>query len=322
MTGPALPAPSSPPANVTGGRRSWWPLVLGLGIALWAGAVVLGLATTDLVLVAPVVVLGSALVPATCTMAAFEIRARHSGTALTPGLLVAAFVPGGVSALLLSIVIDIWFARWPPGLLMPVVAVAETVAQLCIIVVLARRLPFHRTRDGLVLGAAVGFGFAAFETAGLAITSMLRPGASAALLLENIALRGVLAPFGHGLWAALVGAALFATAARVGRLRLSATVVGTVVLVAGLHMLWDLAPNVAAVIVASATGSPVTWQAFETAWIAQATVRQANLVTTVTIVQLVLIAAVGALLLRQVWRRAADDETTSPATTEAAPVAP
>ena len=60
--------------------------------------------------------------------------------------------------------------------------------------------------NGLLVGAAVGAGFAAFETAGY----ILRYGLSGGLqtMLEIIKLRGFLAPGGHVAWAAIEGAAL------------------------------------------------------------------------------------------------------------------
>ena len=48
----------------------------------------------------------------------------------------------------------------------------------------------------------------------------------------------MLAPVGHGLWTAIVGGALFA-ASRGGRLRLSWVVLGSYLLVALFHGLWD-----------------------------------------------------------------------------------
>lgn len=60
--------------------------------------------------------------------------------------------------------------------------------------------------NGLLVGAAVGAGFAAFETAGY----ILRYGMSNGLesMLNVIKLRGFLAPGGHVAWAAIEGAAL------------------------------------------------------------------------------------------------------------------
>ena len=60
--------------------------------------------------------------------------------------------------------------------------------------------------NGLLIGAAVGAGFAAFETAGY----ILRYGLSSGLetMLGVIKLRGFLAPGGHVAWAAIEGAGL------------------------------------------------------------------------------------------------------------------
>src|SRR6266536_2336130 len=75
-------------------------------------------------------------------------------------------------------------------------------------------------RDGIVFGAAVGFGFAALETAGYAFNAMFTmQGLSLESLVQTEILRGVLTPVGYGSWTAIVGGALFAAAASRGRLR-------------------------------------------------------------------------------------------------------
>ena len=60
--------------------------------------------------------------------------------------------------------------------------------------------------DGLLIGAAVGAGFAAFETAGYILRYGLNGGLQT--MLEVIKVRGILAPGGHVAWAAIEGAAL------------------------------------------------------------------------------------------------------------------
>lgn len=60
--------------------------------------------------------------------------------------------------------------------------------------------------DGLLIGAAVGAGFAAFETAGYILNYGLKGGLQS--MLEVIKVRGILAPGGHVAWAAIEGAAL------------------------------------------------------------------------------------------------------------------
>ncbi len=60
--------------------------------------------------------------------------------------------------------------------------------------------------DGLLIGAAVGAGFAAFETAGYILRFGLNNGLQT--MLEVIKFRGFLAPGGHVAWAAIEGAGL------------------------------------------------------------------------------------------------------------------
>ncbi len=60
--------------------------------------------------------------------------------------------------------------------------------------------------DGLLIGSAVGAGFAAFETAGYILRWFLQYGVGS--MLQVIILRGFLAPGGHVVWAAIEGAAL------------------------------------------------------------------------------------------------------------------
>lgn len=60
--------------------------------------------------------------------------------------------------------------------------------------------------NGLLIGAAVGAGFAAFETAGYILKYGMNYGV--ATMLGTIKVRGFLAPGGHVAWAAIEGAAL------------------------------------------------------------------------------------------------------------------
>lgn len=61
--------------------------------------------------------------------------------------------------------------------------------------------------NGLLIGAAVGTGFAAFETAGYALRVLLET-SNLGSLYATILWRGILAPGGHIVWAALSGAAI------------------------------------------------------------------------------------------------------------------
>jgi hypothetical protein len=99
----------------------------------------------------------------------------------------------------------------------------------------------HREpRDGMVLGAVVGAGFAAFESAGYALQVLLAnvDDKSVVAILEIEAFRAVLAPFGHITWTALIGGALFASS-RGGRFHVTRGLVLTILGAVTLHALWD-----------------------------------------------------------------------------------
>jgi RsiW-degrading membrane proteinase PrsW (M82 family) len=71
--------------------------------------------------------------------------------------------------------------------------------------------------------------------------------------------RGILAPFGHGMWTAILGGVIFSVARR-GRLYLVVNVLLAYLLVAGLHAAWDAINNIVGYAVISAIGLvPLVW---------------------------------------------------------------
>jgi S1-C subfamily serine protease len=160
-------------------------------------------------------------------------------------------------------------------------------------------------RDGIVLGAAVGFGFAAFESAGYAFNALFTAGGPSLLnLVETEALRGILTPVGHGLWTAILGGTLFRVAERRGRLRLSRAVLGSYVLVALLHGLWDASRGIAVWLTLLLTATPVQWALIELGRAPDVTSAQVHLFTVLSWGLLALDALLGVMILRGRWRRA------------------
>jgi len=120
-------------------------------------------------------------------------------------------------------------------------------------------------RDGMVLGATVGFGFAALESSGYALASLfVVQGGQLYLSLTSVVIteliRGVLSPFGHGMWSAILGAAIFGAAGRRGHLRLSGGVLGTYLAVSVLHGAFDSINGILGYVVVSLIGLvPLIW---------------------------------------------------------------
>lgn len=112
------------------------------------------------------------------------------------------------------------------------VGLIEEVGKAVIVFAILRKLGKRSILTGLLIGASVGAGFAAFESAGYALQPFIRlqqmTGFAAAYgqnidghemmdaINNTILLRAVLAPGGHVAWAAISGAAFVITAKSTG----------------------------------------------------------------------------------------------------------
>ncbi len=178
---------------------------------------------------------------------AYRIGPRDTLT--VPRLLLAATF-GGLIAVTLGSTLDILVARatgspaGQPGTVVLLLAgVTEEFAKIVAVVAVSWRLADRSVRNGLFLGGAVGFGFAAMEDLGYAVRVIDHPlaqlhldGLQSALLL--VPLRAAETPVLHPIFTALLAAAVFA-AARNGRFRITGGVVLAYLGVAVAHGLFD-----------------------------------------------------------------------------------
>ena len=289
-------------------RRPWLHMFLG-GLGLWVATVVVTFATSNVNLVPTVILLGSFLVPVAFVTYAFG----HADQVVTAQRIFTAFVYGGVLGVLGASVLEAAFLRQPSGPAYVGVGLIEEAAKLAALWLVARRLPRYTTRDGIVLGAAVGFGFAAFESAGYAFNALFTDsGLSLLNLVETEVLRGILTPVGHGLWTAILGGALFAAAAPRGRLRLGRAVVGSYVLVALLHALWDASQGIAVWLTLLFTGTPAQRLLIEVGRVPAVTQTQVHLFTVISWGLLALDGLLGLVVLRRRWRQATAADEPAP----------
>ena len=144
---------------------SRWPRVLALGLAAWATACILYFLSDDEIFIPSVILLGSFVVPVTVV---FWLLEHREATELQPDRLLTAFLFAGVLGMVASGSLETWLL---PGRVFPNlwVGLIEEAAKGIAVALMARGLPAYRARDGLILGATVGFGFAAFETSGYAL---------------------------------------------------------------------------------------------------------------------------------------------------------
>jgi RsiW-degrading membrane proteinase PrsW (M82 family) len=138
--------------------------------------------------------------------------------------------------------------------------VIEEMGKLAALLLLTRGWPNKYILNGMLFGAAVGAGFAAFESAGYAFQICLDSGGGTAMM-ANLVERGVLAPLMHVTWTAMVGAALWRAR---GDKPLSLTAVidrhfyGVLGLVIALHTVWNITGDAVGILKAMSLGV-VAW---------------------------------------------------------------
>ncbi len=151
------------------------------------------------------IMLGAFAVPVTILIFFFEINLFKN---IPFYKVMKYFILGGALSLLLAIlyfdIITVGELDYMGALM---VGLIEEAAKAVIVALfLFKSKKSNYILDGLLIGAAVGAGFAAFETAGYILKYGLSGGDAA--MIQIIKLRGFLAPGGHVAWAAIEGAAL------------------------------------------------------------------------------------------------------------------
>lgn len=268
---------------------------------MWVASVLVTAVTANSNLLPTIVLLGSFVVPV-----AFVVWAYEHGTSgeITVPRLFRAFVVGGVLGLLGASVLEMYLLHPSPWMYVGVGLIEEAV-KLAALIYVAFPIRVRTTRDGLVLGATVGFGFAAFESAGYALNALFTVhGLSLWGLVETEILRGVLTPVGHGLWTAILGGVLFAASRGRRRFRISWAVVLAWVGVSLLHALWDSMHGIAIAVTLRLTGD--AWQSgmLDRGYLPEATSEQGHLIALLDWAGLIAISVAGLSWLRALATRA------------------
>ena len=201
-----------------------------------------------------IIFVGSFAIPFATLILFFELNVRRNISLYQIGRLVAL---GGAASILLSLVgyqvasgfkLD-WLGASVAGLV-------EEPGKLLVLAFIINNRKYRSILNGLLLGAAVGAGFAAFESAGYAFLYLLQHvsvsmqyNGAVTLQLKDIAAmrqlimsRGLLSPFGHIVWTGMAAAALWRVMGdNPFRLEMLRDARFTRVFAAAvlLHMIWD-----------------------------------------------------------------------------------
>jgi RsiW-degrading membrane proteinase PrsW (M82 family) len=200
---------STPPHSVKAGMMQPTPWVytrvlgfFGLAfLGLWLG----WREFENLILIPGLILIGAFAFPLGTALFFFECNAPRNISLFT---VMKLFVWGGVLGILFSLIGFELTERAGSVIGPPIAGIIEEPGKLAAVIVLANGMRYRWSINGLVLGAAVGAGFAAFESAGYAFRTAVESNSDREML-SSIMTRGVLAPFGHVVWTAIAAGALW-----------------------------------------------------------------------------------------------------------------
>ncbi|MFH8340450.1 PrsW family glutamic-type intramembrane protease [Streptomyces sp. AM6-12] len=272
-----IPRPQQPPPPYPRIGAGLWRRCLVGGLAVWGPATGLALATRSTAALVTPALLGTFLVPVVLVLWAYERGARDLGVSAVLGCFLAGGALGVLGASLTAS-----SAPHPSLNRYLTVALAEEAAKLgALVFALRRQSAVRGMRAGLILGAAVGVGFAALESAGHALDAALwAPDPWGQLETELV--RGLLAPLGQGAWTAAAGGVLLALRRPGGRFRYAPPVVAACMGAALLHALADTARGLAPWLVVRLTGRGVEGGLFAPGYPPQPSAAQQHLLTLVS----------------------------------------
>ncbi len=150
------------------------------------------------------IIFGSFTVPFTCLFFFYEVNAPQNISFFN---MMKYFLVGGCASLFVTLILYSFFSIGNLSFIEAiVVSLVEEVGKTVIVAFIISRVKPKFRLNGIVIGAAVGAGFAALESAGYAFTILLYTDLGS--MMSNIYLRGFLSPGGHIVWAAIIGYAI------------------------------------------------------------------------------------------------------------------
>lgn len=247
-------------------RKRWWKFFL-IGLLAYIVSLAVLLSTGIVNLIPLVLLLASVLAPVTFVIYCWEQNAFADMPAATVAI---TFMGGAVLGIILAAILEplllnvVGLGAIPfAGAL--VIGFCEETAKVIPVLWFLRDKRIRSELDGVILGAASGMGFAALETAGYGFQSFIagynqvlvpvlsQHSASSTTLSDaftsgiinmniELVLRMALAIFGHGVWTAIVCAAIWRYRQR-SIFRQLGSILTAYLIAVLLHAAWDSAPQ-------------------------------------------------------------------------------
>lgn len=217
--------------------RLRWLAVLVTGAGLFGMVLAVLIGTGNPLYIPCLLLLGAAIVPATLTTFVRDVEGAHR---ISLERVLSAAVVGGVAGGVLAGLLEfdtLHVLGWLPASMIGLIEEAAKLAVPALLLIWWRPRP--RPVDGLVLGVAVGSGFAAVETMGYAFVQLIRTGGNLEPVAQLLTVRAVSSLGGHAAWTGLACAALFAIGGTRPRWLGWSRFVLVFAGVAALHAQWD-----------------------------------------------------------------------------------
>ena len=214
----------------------WLQILLG-GIVLFFVAQQAAIVTHNTNFYPTVILIGSFVVPITFVTYFYQyVRDRD----ISLPVLSLCFVVGGILGLLAAGLLEFETLSKAGIFQIAGIGFIEEAVKLIFPIGMYIAWRYRHEADGLLFGVAAGMGFAALETMGYGMTSLIQSNGQIAAMQQILVVRGLLSPAGHAAWTGLICAALWRTREHSHRF-LNFSVIGTFLLAVLLHTLWNVA---------------------------------------------------------------------------------
>ena len=224
-------------SSVPVARRNIWLKVLSTAAVFYIVLLAILLLTVNPVMFPTVVMVGNFMVPVAFVVFLYERRYLSRLTSQTVSL---AFLYGGLVGVIAASILWALFIKNLDLVSTLKIGFIEELAKILGVVVIVRHKWHDSEMDGLILGAAVGMGFAALESNGYAFAAFLESKGSISSVVEITLFRGLLSPMMHGTWTAILASVLFRES-RDSRFLINLQVIGAYIFVSILHSIWNAA---------------------------------------------------------------------------------